>query len=225
MPVIPFRSPRAPFKVEPPPTPSRRAVAVERLRRMHVWIGLWGAVLGLLLGGTAILLNHQASLQPASAVPAVVQVALPQPAPATPRALADWLGATLGLGQAPARVTAEAARPVAWDGRTLAQPARWRATFAAPSGAIQAEYWVGNQYVTVRRGGNDLFAALSNLHKATGMDAAWVLLVDMLAGSIMLLSLSGMALWALTSRLRTVGIAIGAASVLVALGALALAAL
>jgi uncharacterized protein len=57
------------------------------------------------------------------------------------------------------------------------------------------------------------------------MDAAWLLLVDMVAGSIMLLSLSGVALWALTTRPRTVGIAIGVASVLAALGGLALATL
>ena len=30
------------------PAPSRTAVAVHWLRRMHVWVGLWGALLGLL---------------------------------------------------------------------------------------------------------------------------------------------------------------------------------
>jgi hypothetical protein len=66
MPVIPFRSPRTPpqpFTVQPPPAPSRRALAVKWLRKMHGWIGLWGAVLGLLFGSTGILLNHRAVLK------------------------------------------------------------------------------------------------------------------------------------------------------------------
>lgn len=225
MPVIPFRSPRAPFRVEPPPAPSRTAVAIHWLRRMHVWIGLWGALLGLLFGGTGILLNHRDVLPiPAAQVQeTTVQVPLPAPAPRTPQAMADWLRRSLRLGPDPVRVQAEAARPVAWGDRALVQPARWRASFAAPSGSVQAEYWVGNNYVTVTRSDNNFFATLSNLHKGTGMGVAWVLLVDTLAGSIILLSLSGVLLWALTTRVRTVGLAIGAVS-LVAAGTLALAA-
>ena len=40
------------------------------------------------------------------------------------------------------------------------------------------------------------------------MPVAWILLVDTLAGSLILLSLSGLALWMLTRRKRTVGLAI-----------------
>jgi len=40
------------------------------------------------------------------------------------------------------------------------------------------------------------------------MPVAWILLVDTLAGSLILLSLSGLALWVLTRRKRTVGFAI-----------------
>ena len=224
MPVIPFRPPRTPFAVQPPPVPTRSAVLIHWLRKMHVWIGLWGALLGLLFGGTGILLNHRDVLPiPAMAVQATtVQVPLPAPAPRTPQALAAWLKGALRLGREPARVQADAARAVAWGDRSLVQPARWRASFAAPSGGIEAEYWVGNSYVTVTRTDNNVFATLANLHKGTGMGAAWVLLVDTLAGSIVLLSLSGVLLWALTSRRRTVGLAIVAAS-LATTGAVALA--
>jgi hypothetical protein len=224
MPVIPFRSPRAPFKVEPPPTPSRRAIAVKWLRKMHGWIGLWGAVLGLLFGSTGILLNHRAVLKiPAAQVQeSTVQVPLPRPAPASPQALAAWLKTTLKLEPEPRRVLAEPARPVAWGDRSLVQPARWSASFTSPSGNVQAEYWVGNSYVTLKRSDNNVFATMSNLHKGVGMGVGWILLVDTLAGSIILLSLSGVVLWALTNRRRAVGIAIGAVSLLAA-GSLALA--
>jgi hypothetical protein len=50
------------------------------------------------------------------------------------------------------------------------------------------------------------------------MNVGWILLVDTLAGSIILLSLSGIALWTLTNRKRTVGIAIASVSLLLAGG-------
>jgi hypothetical protein len=227
MPVIPFRSPRTPphpFTVQPPPKPSRRAVAVKWLRKMHGWIGLWGAVLGLLFGSTGILLNHRAVLKipAAQTQESTVQIPLPDPAPPDPQALAAWLKSSLKLTPDPSRVKLEPARPVAWGDRALVQPARWSASFTSPTGAVQAEYWVGNNYVSLKRSENNVFATLTNLHKGVGMSMGWILLVDTLAGSIILLSLSGMVLWALTNRKRTVGIAIAAASLLLA-GSVALA--
>jgi hypothetical protein len=227
MPVIPFRPPpKAPFTVQPPPTPSRRAIVVKWLRKMHGWIGLWGAVLGLLFGSTGILLNHRAVLK----IPAVqvqestIELPLPKPAPADPQAMALWLKRTLRLEPEPGRVRAEAPRPVAWGDKSVLQPARWSASFTSPTGNVQAEYWVGNSYVTVKRAENNVFGTLVNLHKGVGMSTAWILLVDTLAGSIILLSLSGVTLWVLTNRRRTVGIVIGAVSLLAA-GSLALAAI
>jgi uncharacterized protein len=226
MPVIPFRPPKAPFTVQPPPAPSRRAIAVTWLRKMHGWIGLWGDVLGLLFGSTGILLNHRAVLRipAAQTQETTVQIPLPSPAPSNPQAMALWLKRTLRLDPEPGRVRAEPPRPFAWADKSLVQPARWSASFTSPSGNVQAEYWVGNNFVTVKRTDNNLFATLTNLHKGVGMNAGWVLLVDTLAGSIILLSLSGVALWALTNRRRTVGIAIGALSLLAA-GGFALAAI
>jgi hypothetical protein len=226
MPVIPFRSPRTPFKVEPPPAPSRRAIVLKWLRRMHGWIGLWGAVLGLLFGGTGILLNHRDVLRiPAAQFrESTVQVPLPSPPPATPQALAAWLKTALKLEPEARRVLVEPAHPVPWGDRSLQQPARWSASFTSPSGNVQAEYWVGNRVVTLRRSDANVFATLANLHKGVGMGMGWVLLVDTLAGSIILLSLSGVVLWALTTRRRALGVAIGTVSLLAA-GSLALAAL
>lgn len=228
MPVIPFRSPRTPkpFTVEPPPQPSRRALFVKWLRRVHGWIGLWGAVLGLLFGATGILLNHRTVLKipAAQTQESTIQVPVPRPAPASPQALAEWVRSALDLDMQPSRVRAEPARTVPWGNRSIVQPARWSASFTSPKANLQVEYWLGNNYVSLTRVQNNGFATLVNLHKGTGMGIAWILLVDTLAGSIILLSLSGVVLWTLTHRRRVVGIAIGAASLL-AVGALALAAL
>jgi hypothetical protein len=193
---------------------------------MHGWIGLWGAVLGLLFGSTGILLNHRAVLKiPAAQTrESTIQVPLPSPAPGNPQELAAWLKRSLKLEPDPARVKLEPARPVAWGDRNMVQPARWSASFNSPSGGVQAEYWVGNSYVSLKRTENNVFATMTNLHKGVGMSVGWILLVDTLAGSIILLSLSGVALWVLTNRRRTVGIAIASVSLLLA-GGVALAAL
>jgi hypothetical protein len=200
--------------------PSRRAVFVKWLRKMHGWIGLWGAALGLLFGGTGILLNHRAVLKipAAQARESTVQLPLPSPAPGDPQAMAAWLRTTLALAPEAARVKAEPPRPVAWGERSLTQPARWSGAFTTPGAGVQFEYWVGNNYVTVKRNDNNVFATLSNLHKGVGMGVGWILLVDTLAGSIILLSLTGVLLWTLTNRRRVVGGAIGALSLAVVAG-------
>jgi hypothetical protein len=216
----------APPRTPPVTGPSRRAVFVKWLRKMHGWIGLWGAALGLLFGGTGILLNHRAVLKipAAQARESTVQLPLPSPAPGDPQAMAAWLRGALALAPEAARVKAEAPRPVAWGERSLTQPGRWSGAFTSPGAGVQFEYWVGNNYVTVKRNDNNAFATLSNLHKGVGMSVGWILLVDTLAGSIILLSLTGVVLWALTNRKRVVGGAIGAVSVAV-VAALALSSL
>jgi hypothetical protein len=198
-----------------PAAPSGRALFVKWLRKMHGWIGLWGAVLGLLFGSTGILLNHRAVLKipAAKAQESTVQLPLPSPAPADPQALATWLRASLALAPEASRVKAEPPKPVAWGDKSLTQPARWSAAFVSPGASVQAEYWVGNSFVTVKRSDNNVFATLANLHKGVGMSIGWILLVDTLAGSIILLSLTGVLLWTLVNRQRAVGAAIGVASV------------
>ncbi|MFD2270727.1 hypothetical protein ACFS07_05380 [Undibacterium arcticum] len=42
---------------------SKRAVFLGWLRKTHLYIGLWGALLGLLFGATGILLNHRSVLK------------------------------------------------------------------------------------------------------------------------------------------------------------------
>ena len=104
------------------------------------------------------------------------------------------------------------ARPAPWaeaaESTPAMQPAHWTIVFNAPTAQVQAEYWVGNRAVSVRRTDNGVVATLTNLHKGIGMPVAWILLVDTLARSLILLSLSGLSLWVLTRRKRTVGFAI-----------------
>lgn len=84
--------------------------------------------------------------------------------------------------------------------------------FAMPRENVQADWWVGNSYVSVKRSANNIWATLMNLHKGVGIGVAWILLVDTLAGSILLLSLSGVVLWTQLNRRRMLDAGIAIAS-------------
>jgi hypothetical protein len=202
---------------KPPP----RGLFLKWLRKTHGWIGLWGATLGLLFGVTGILQNHRAILKipAAQTQESSVQLALPRatPIPANAQALADWLQQQLSFDRPATKVKTEPARPVPWGEQIMQQPARWTAAFTTPELNLQTEYWVGNSYVTIKRTDSNLFATLNNLHKGTGAGVAWILLADTLAGSIILLSLSGVLLWTLLHRRRMVGAIIGVISLTAAM--------
>jgi uncharacterized protein len=211
-----------------------RTEFVQWLRKTHGWIGLWGATLGLLFGTSGIWLNHRAVLQlPVAQQRSSQQIALPDPAPATAQALAAWLQTAVPLDLPVTSVKVEPAKPVAWAERgdrgdrgerseradrgerkassadaKLMQPEHWTVNFGGPQATIQAEAWAGNRSVSIRRIDNGIVGTLMNLHKGVGMPVAWILLVDTLAGSLILLSLSGLTLWVLTHRRRTVGLVI-----------------
>lgn len=204
----------------PPLKLSGRARALRALRQIHGWLGLWGAALGLLFGGTGVLLNHRAVLKLPLAQIAEQQVQLPLGdfAPADASALARWLAAQLHIDAGRPRIRVEAARPVPWAAE-VQQPAHWSIAYSTPRHSVQADYWLGNRSVSLRRGEANVFAWLNNLHKGVGLGIGWVLLVDSLAGSLIVLSLSGLLLWTQLRRERLYGLALTLLSVVVAVWA------
>jgi len=167
------------------------------LRRVHAWTGLWGAALGLLFGVTGILLNHRAVMKiPAAQMEqSQVELALPTPLPTDAKALASWLQAQLNLKREASKIANEPAKTVTWGSQSFNQPAQWRVDFHSPQHSVNAEYWVGNSFVSVKHQDANVFAFLTRLHKGVGMGTAWVLLADTLAGGLVFLSLTGLLLW------------------------------
>ena len=167
------------------------------LRRLHAWVGLWGAALGLLFGISGILLNHHAVMKiPAAQMEqSQIELALPTPPPANAKALTLWLQAQLSIDREPNKISTEPAKAVTWAGQNLQQPSQWRVDFHSPQRSVSAEYWVGNAYVSIKRQDANVFAFLTRLHKGVGMGVGWVLLADTLAGGLVFLSLTGLLLW------------------------------
>ncbi len=204
-----------------------RAIGIVHfLRKTHGWFGLWGAILGLLAGFSGVWLNHRATLKMELPDQRQLngQIALPEgPAPSTPEDMAAWLQGALKLERPPHNVRVERGRPVPWmekgaEQKPLMQPARWTFTFGGPNRVIQVEYWQGNRSASVRTTENGVVATLTNLHKGVGMPVPWILLIDTLAGSLIFLSLSGVALWWYTNRRRRLGLAIFGTSVALTIG-------
>ena len=195
------------------------------IRKSHGWVGLWGAVLGLLFGFSGIWLNHRTVLKlPVTQSRSHAQLTLPDPAPANPEDMRVWIQATLSIAGIANSTRMDAAKPVAWaDKKTsthppLMQPEHWVFNFGGPSEIIRADYWRGNRSVGITTTASGFLATLNNMHKGTGMSIPWILLVDTLAGSMIFLSISGVLLWVQTNRRRAVGVTIFSVATSLTLG-------
>lgn len=193
---------------------------LRKLRAIHGWIGLWGALMGLGMGISGILLNHRSILPlPVTLMEkSSVQLPVPVEARATPQQLAAWLQSAHGV---PARnepgIKVEKAGKVLFDGRELEIPERWLLSFAEPRRNYSAEYYPGAGLVKLDKQDAGLLGTLTRLHKGSGTNALWVLLIDTIGGALILLSLSGLLLWTRLEWPRTSGLVVG-------LGAIGLAA-
>lgn len=167
------------------------------LRNTHGMLGLWGAALGLLFGASGILLNHRnvLKLPYAQYEKSQIELKLPAQLPANAKALSAWLKAELAINKSPLKIEEEPAKKVTWNGVQVEQPAVWKVDFHSPQYSVNAEYLVGNQFVSVKRQEANMFAFISRLHKGVGMNVGWILLVDSLAGALIMLSITGVLLW------------------------------
>jgi hypothetical protein len=109
------------------------------------------------------------------------------------------------------------AQTVVWNGEVVRQPQLWKIFFASPQRAFHAEYWAGNAFVTVKRQDPNLFSLLTRLHMGNGVNAAWVLLADTLAGGLVVLALSGILLWSRLhgTRLAAAGLGLGSLGLMI----------
>ncbi len=190
------------------------------LGRVHGWIGLWGALLGLLFGVSGFVLNHREvlGLELMTYQPSYQRIAVPAAVGASEQALTAWLPE--GLGVPPAAVglpnagQANARQGNARQGRPMVPPVdadgrqRWVAMLNTPTTRIEVSYWQGDPYAEVKRETANTFAALARLHKGTGLGAGWVLFADTLAGAMVALTLTGVLLWTEMHSRRLLAVAL-----------------
>ncbi|GAB7128496.1 PepSY-associated TM helix domain-containing protein [Silvimonas sp. JCM 19000] len=178
------------------PDSLRKGSFLKWLKRVHAWLGLWGAALGLMFGVSGFLLNHRAQMKINAVTPVenTVQVALPDSARTDPKAFAEWFSGYTRLG-GHARTRVSPAKQVVWNNMPVQKPAEWQVTLARPNYSFSATYTQGNQLVEVKRSDTNFWGVITNLHKGVGAGVAWVLLVDTLAGALVTLCITGFLLW------------------------------
>ncbi len=195
------------------PASLRKGAFLKWLKRVHAWLGLWGAALGLLFGTSGFLLNHRAQLKINAATPVenTVQVDLPEEARQDPKAFADWLAAYAAIDGHP-RTKITPPRKVIWNDKPVEKPAEWSVVLARPDYTVNASYTAGNRFADVKRVEQNFWGILTNLHKGTGTSVGWILLVDTLAGALVMLCLTGFLLWSKLHgpRLAPLGLISGA---------------
>lgn len=187
------------------------------IARLHGWIGLWGAALGLLFGVSGFVLNHRAvlKLDLMAYAPTHQRIEVPLMAGASPQALAAWLPGALALPQAKVRIPDESRRPPVEPVAATERGKRWNVILNTPQERVQAIYWAGESRAEVTRERANFFATLARLHTGAGLGAGWVLFADTLAGAMVALTLSGVLLWTKLhpGRLLAVGL-VGGSTVL-----------
>jgi hypothetical protein len=194
------------------------------LRKVHAWVGLAGASLGLLFGFTGFLLNHRAVMKIPGGRFEVDKVHLQlAEAPPTPELLALEVTAQLGFTPSQARWQIQAPRPVQFGGTPVTASAVWTVLLGTHTRQARVTYMPGNRTADVERRQADFLGALQRMHKADAGHAPWILLADAFAGALVFLTLSGTLLWTRLAgrRLLAVGLAGGGFAVLVAVAALA----
>lgn len=82
---------------------SQRGKTLKLLRKIHGWLGLWGAVLGLLFGVSGFLLNHRAVMKIPAAKMEETEIQLPMamPLPENQQAFVKAIQTALEIKQDP----------------------------------------------------------------------------------------------------------------------------
>ena len=180
----------------PPPLQSGRAI--QWLKRIHAWTGLWGAVLFLMLGFSGVLLNHRSILKIDTGKPVEVSV-ITMPVGAgvitDEKALGRWVKITLDLPSEPKAPRKEEAAPKMFNGKVVVEPVKWSQAFRHPNGIITADYFLGSTSIAIRQEADTALGFIKNLHKGTGVGVVWVLFMDSIAGALITMSLTGFLLW------------------------------
>jgi uncharacterized protein len=179
------------------------------LRTTHMWIGLWGAVIGLLFGLSGFLLNHRAVLK----IP--VEKAEVSKADVTYTeqfadidALATWLSGYAKLEGARLNKRKEGGEQVQWRGQSVAQPERWSVNLATPKVTVSAKHIPGSGVIEVETQDATAMGLLLRMHTGAGANVLWILLVDTIAGALIVLTLSGVLLWSKLRAPRLAGVAV-----------------
>ena len=143
-----------------------RARFLRFLRQGHAWVGLCGALGGLLFGVTGFLLNHRGmmKIEAGQIQERTVTVELAE-APASPEALARVLAARFQVPMARVKWLTKAGRRGTMGGAPVSTAPQWSVAFMGHAHFAQATYTPGNHTVDVEQRDANLPQALKRLRE------------------------------------------------------------
>jgi len=177
------------------------------LKRAHAWSGFWGALFFLGLGVSGFLLNHRSVAKIDTGEPvelAAVELPVAPGAITDAEALGRWARRELSLpvdaqpprgGPGGDKPSGNKPRDGKFMGRDVQDSKTWSRTFSMPDSRVIVDYVPGSSHVTAKREEINALGIIKNLHKGTGLPVAWVLLIDTIAGALVVMSLTGFLLW------------------------------
>ncbi|HJW08598.1 MAG TPA: PepSY-associated TM helix domain-containing protein [Holophagaceae bacterium] len=187
------------------------------LRKAHAWVGLSGAVFGLLFGISGFLQNHRAVMKIEAGHSEERQVTMELPeAPATIDALAQVLAQRMNWDASRLRTRVQAPRAARIGGAAVTAAARWIIDYPGHRHSARAIGSPGNRTVEVQMEDSGFLDTLSNLHKAEAGQRGWILLADAFAGALVFMSLSGILLWTKLSGPKLLAMGLSLSSLITA---------
>lgn len=199
------------------PATWQRETALKWLKRAHAWLGLWGAVFGLLFGVTGILMNHRSVMKipgPASMVDqATVQIDSKDWA--EPGDFVTWAQKFLRVEKSPSQLRVRDPETIRFEGIEFKPAPQWSVLFSAPGKSVRATHNVGSNEVDLRKTEHNMWSMFIRIHKADGLSVAWILIADTIAGCFIILSLTGLLFWSRLHGPRLAGalVIIGSTSI------------
>lgn len=202
------------------PSPRRSATTNRWVRKIHLWIGAWGALAAIMYGITGLVMNHRfgdgAWPQGDSAEAGRSTLNVPAEARATAEQLSLWLLETRQLD-------ATNIRKGAGKGGGSDQPGKWNLSGGNAGSSWSVEYVPGSDSAELKRSSHSALAAFNRLHKGVGGGTWWILLADSFAIGMLLLGISGIWMWARGRSPREMALSVMALSTLLFLALVGLA--
>ena len=212
------------------------------LRRSHGWLGIWGAVAGILFGLTTIAMVHANIFRTGEDTQTVVQLPVSGAAIDSVDDLGAFVKGELGLrtewrqprnappvvalaesGTAEGMETAGTAAMGAMGsggrrgggavGAQSNQPV-FVTQFTSPQRTLDLRFVSGNEYIQIVDTERGFFETMNRLHRGNGAQLGWTLLGDAFSGALIVLALSGVLLWSRMDGSRLLAIGLGSAGLL-----------
>ena len=194
------------------------------LRRSHGWLGIWGAVAGILFGLTTIAMVHAEVFRTGEDELTVVQLPLNGAFVGDVDDLGAFVKAELGLRtewRQPRNQGAAAIGAMGSGAQRGGGPAGARSNqavfitqFTSPQTTLDLRYVAGNEYIEITRTERGFFETMNRLHRGNGAQLGWTLLGDAFSGALIVLAISGVLLWSRMDGSRLLAIGLGSAGLL-----------